>query len=149
MITVTIDDRPAQKVMRDVRGRFVKPIPGSARRISDLIREMIKKQFETEGEYGGKKWPGASTATERRKGIGGKLLIRSGKMFEKLTTDGEQDIRVTGNRIEFKVEGTPAGFHQTGTRNMPMRQVIPDPPPEDFMNRLKRVVTGYVITGEV
>ena len=146
MIEILIDDRPAQKVLRDVRGRFVKAGQGTLGPVQKLVRESIEKQFETEGEWGGKAWEPLADTTIRRKvqshHSAGQLLVNSGDMLRALK-DGRA--RFVGGKVVYQVEDTPAGFHQQGTSRMPQRQIIPEPMPEEFMSKLRNIITGYVI----
>jgi phage gpG-like protein len=147
MIEVTIDDRPAQKILRDMQGRFTRVMPDNVRPISRLIGEAIEQQFATEGEYEGRKWERLADSTAKRKGSGGRMLIDTGNMFESFTVAGHQNQQIKiegGNRLIFEVSGTPAEYHQEG-RGVPERHVVPDPMPEAFMRKLQKLVTGYVI----
>lgn len=91
-----------------------------------------------DAEYG-------SWKSERFPGAG--MLVRSGKLFRSLT-----DLKGAGNVIrprsaEFGTTVEYAKFHQQGTRHMPKRQIVFEPPL--FARRLASRTADWIVEGDV
>lgn len=102
------------------------------KQIADDFREVIARQFSSEGRAGGTPWPPRAGAVPRghpspqgRHG-GLPLLVRTGALRDSFLRQGaaghveeifDQTLTL-GSRVPYAI------FHQTGTRRMPARPII-------------------------
>lgn len=108
----------------------------------DIYDDFLRREsvvFAAEGnvgsksrEMGGGAWgPWAPldpmyAARKRAKGFGSKILVRTGRLRDSLTTRGSADAVFEPSPLGMAVgTKTPyAGYHQTGTRHMPKREPV-------------------------
>ena len=87
------------------------------------------------GSWKSKRFPGAGT------------LVRTGKLFRSLT-DMKGSVNVVRPRsAEFGTSVEYAKFHQNGTRHMPKRQVVFEPPL--FARKLASRSADWIVEGEI
>lgn len=147
---IILDDREAVQRLARINGRFAKFGPDVINRIVALFRASMRQQFETEGDWGGKKWAPLARVTLERKaalGFGNKLILeRTGKLREAFTElSSDFDVTTEGTSIVITISNTAGKYHQDGTPTMPKREIIPDPLPATFVRQLKNIVTGYML----
>lgn len=73
------------------------------------------------------------------------LMIRTGKLFSSLTNLRGAPNEIGRNSATFGTNVEYAKFHQNGTRNMPKRLIVFNPPL--FEKRLANVAADYVSDG--
>lgn len=96
--------------------------------VVDLLKEVERKQFESEGSYGGVGWQPLSPryAAYKEARYGSKpIMVISGLLKESLTGDNPyyfekiEPLRLTfGSTVPYGI------YHQTGTSKMPQRKLI-------------------------
>jgi len=114
-----------------------------------LIHRHHKRTFASRGTRtgDGRKWVRLSPRYRARKARdypGRPLLVRTSVLRSALTGGGRGSrVRTTKTTLEVGVQGEPAeyaGFHQTGTANMPAR------PPVKFDPRIRRGTLPFVLS---
>lgn len=158
-IEPTLEITPALIRFERIAGRFsnFKPVLGG--RVDVLARQLIRRQFLTQGRASGRgQW---ARLTDRYKAVRvlpeRPILRQSEGLFEALTQKGHPDQAVVLERNRYALsikEGaeTRARFvgHQLGVpeSRVPARQMIPDPLPKTFIADVKRAVKAYIVRGE-
>lgn len=166
MLEVEILDRLGERKWGRLNRLMANPMRTLERGVRGVVHDAIQRQFETEGEYGGIPWaPLADRTSEERArlGFGGEnpILRRTDNLFDALTTgrmvsagqgaeididDDSFTLRTIGFPYAAALnEGRPAG---PGYPAMPGRELIPVGSP-DFIQRLKAIISGYVIRAEL
>jgi hypothetical protein len=69
-------------------------------------------------------------------------------LFRARSADSRLRLVPGGIRLALNVGVRYAIFHQLGTENMPVRQVIPDPLPGVFIKRIRSLVKEFILTGK-
>lgn len=157
-IRVELQLEEAIKKARDIQGRFSHYKPVMEGPVRKLIREIEVKQFATRGRFGGEKWPALRRSTRefKRKHAGWRQvpMRRTDDLFRSLT-DPTSDLReeiITETGYTLRTRVPYAKYHQSlepRKSNLPRRAVIPDTIPEPYIVKLRNLVKGYLITGEV
>ena len=114
------------------------------------LEEEWIKNFRSEGSTGGKPWMPLDSEYARWKLTEyGPLpsLVQSGKLFKDLSFIKGPPSRMGHNDAVFGIDAPSAQFHQSGTRNMPARQLIFVP--RFFAERLAKVTLNYITSGNV
>lgn len=106
----------------------IKDLSPAFREIAKSFRDIMRKQFDSEGSYGGSSWaPLNPTYAEwKAANFGGKPILQlTGAMMESLVDKTGSTIEeisklsmVLGSKLPYPK------FHQTSTRYMPARPVI-------------------------
>lgn len=122
MISTYVDLNPTIKQLNKLGGKLNKTQP-LLEDVGQYLVSMIDAGFRKEVDPYNKKWQPLSPATiseKERKGYPLKILTRTGKM--------RSSVRyiVKGRSVQIIVDSSYATFHQTGTRKMPKRQILPD-----------------------
>lgn len=77
----------------------------------------------------------------------GPTMIRTGALFKSLTSLSDSVNRISGTSAQFGTNVEYAKFHQNGTRHMPKRQILFQPP---LFARLIAADTGqFIVDGRV
>ena len=121
--------------IRPVEMKLLKVMTGAARR-----------SFETEGEG---TWPPLAQLTKERKeqqGLPPATLIASRKLYDSLTSVHEATVRVTPTELWFGSDQPHARYHETGTEEMPRRQLVKLSFPE--RKRITRILEEWVARGK-
>jgi phage gpG-like protein len=95
-------------------------------RVADDFREMMARQFASEGRAEGTPWPELSPATLRRQRARTPILYKTGALLRSLAEPGaaghveelEGYSLTLGSRLPYAL------YHQTGTRRLPARPII-------------------------
>jgi len=154
-VRVFIDDTGTQRYVRDVRGRFAKMAAVMEERLKPMFREAIVKQFESEGAWGGDPWTALSDETIKRKTLSGTLdegiLRDSMRLFEAFAEPDSPDfdVEIKGNTFSYVIRVPYAWRHQDGSDRLPVREIVPDPMPESFIEQMRNVVSGYILEAEL
>lgn len=108
--------------------------------IADDFNVMMAEQFRTEGEFLSGGWEATNT--------GRPILVDTGRLRESLRTPSHEDhIReVTGEHVTIGSSVEYGQYHQTGTGNLPRRQII-ELRDED-VDRWTRIVEAYLHGGD-
>ena len=122
-------DPLAVKMRQLTTGRIRQAAAGAIR---DTVEELVDERFEERAEPSGSAW-------EPRKPPTGTwpILEKSGRM--------RKSYHVTATTTGIKVENSTkyAGYHQTGTANMPARPVLPEGNlPADWRSRIDAAVAS-------
>jgi phage gpG-like protein len=127
--TYTINSQPVEMALENFQASLADQT-AALREIADDFREMVARQFASEGRAEGTPWaPRAGRGGPRgrpRQAQGLPLLVRSGALRDSLIRPSAlghvEDLKAQSLEI-----GTGLGyalFHQTGTRRMPARPII-------------------------
>jgi phage gpG-like protein len=97
--------------------------------VTRTMQDIMEEQFKSEGSKGrGGKWKDLSPAYEKWKSInyaGKPILQRSGRMFDSLTSKtGDTVLIEEKQEYGFGTNLFYASFHQSGTTNMPARELF-------------------------
>lgn len=133
-IDVDIDDAIDMLNRMDQRAKNFRPVFGWARR---ELQRANRENFTSNGLPTGGWDP-------RTRDYAWPLLRKSGKLFRSLSS-----LRGAPNEISptFAIFGTSieyAKFHQTGTRDMPKRQIVFSPP--GFAKELGREAARHIVS---
>lgn len=84
-----------------------------------------KEHFSREKDSSGASWPPLAPSTIKRKGHD-RILVEHGDLQRSLETVGGPNniAATTGQGLLFGTSDPKAGFHQSGTRNMPARPPV-------------------------
>lgn len=98
---------------------------GALLNIGTMLREMVERQFDSEGGASGGWAPLADStvAAKQRQGLDPRILQATGRLKESLTRkfDSEHTERLSGSSLAFGTKVPYAIYHQTGTASMPAR----------------------------
>ena len=106
--------------------------------------------FASNGLPSGKAWAPLSPkygAWKSSRFPGRPTMVRSGRLFQSLTTLSDSVNRIDGDKAQFGTSVEYAKFHQRGPFKMPKRAVIFEPP--GFAERLGTRIAKFVVDGEV
>lgn len=119
--------------------------------MANLQRSIWQKQFDAEGAYTGARWAALSPPYRRWKAKhypGRKILERTGLLRESLTQrpfgidEVKDDLMVIGTGVPY------ASYHQKGAPNLPARQMIQKPTPQD-RRQFAKYLQNWIVTGTV
>lgn len=158
-ISTSLDLTPAITRFERLAGRFSNFVPVMGGRVDVLARRLIKRQFDTEGRASGRgQWAALTENYKRRRVFPDRPLLRqSDGLYDALTKRGhpDQELILEKNRYSLTIdEGaeTRARFigHQLGVpaKNLPARQMIPDPLPKTFIQQVRNALQAYIVRGE-
>lgn len=92
------------------------------------LHAAFQAQFMSQGTYGGPPWAQLAESTIRRRpGASYMILVDTGRMREALTEPGGGEVTIggSGDSLTLDVGDVEyASYHQTGTPNMPARELI-------------------------
>lgn len=114
------------------------------RRIADLLRNVARKQFDSEGEYASGGWKPLAEATVERKrkaGLDPRILHATGALRDSLTGRGAGHIqKVLPQALHWGSSVAYGKFHQSGTSRMPQRRPfnLREPDRRAVMKELQR-----------
>jgi hypothetical protein len=143
-----------QRIAR-IRGRFASLQPVMEGPLRELFRQFAIQQWKTRGSYGGSPWAPLKASTIAKKKKEGTYrwgtLKSSKRLYESLAHRDHEDfyMRATNRGVTFGTRVPYAFRHQEGTPHMVAREIIPEEMPEDFMRKLRNIVTGYIVDAEL
>jgi hypothetical protein len=145
----------AYRYTKDVLGRWGRYQKVFETRVIPLLAEFFEDQFATEGSAGGEPWePLKPTTLMRKKQLGFAdkgILRRKDKLYDALTS---RERGTTGRRIQINQKGLRmivtlkyGALHQEGSPGgrIPARVLVPDPMPDEFMGKLRKMISGYLL----
>jgi len=123
--TYTLNSEPVENALAAFHESLADQAPALAR-VADDCREMIARQFASEGRAEGTPWPELSPATLRRRHARTPILYKTGALLRSLGEPGaaghveelEGYSLTLGSRLPYAL------YHQTGTRRLPARPII-------------------------
>ena len=130
--TYTINSQPAEKALANFQASLANQSP-ALREIAGDFREMIARQFASEGRAEGTPWAARKSVgavheppTTQRAIYESPLLVRTGALLRSLTVRGAAGHveRLEAQSLAIGTSLPYALFHQTGTRRMPARPII-------------------------
>ncbi len=146
-------------------GRFsdFKPVLGG--RVDVAARELIRQMFRTQGRAGPQgRWPALTPRYLRVRKLPTRPMLRqSDALYDALTKKGhpnqqvvlevdQYSLTVAEGAVDDKARSVRARFvgHQRGVPRfkVPQRQIIPDPLPKTFIDKVRRLVKAYIVKGE-
>jgi phage gpG-like protein len=122
MIETYVDLSPTLKQFKKLGGKLTNPQP-LLEEVGQYLVSTIDNSFRKEVDPYNKKWQPLSPATiseKERKGYPLKILTRTGTMRSSVR------YQVKSKSVQIVVDTSYTTFHQTGTRKMPKRQIVPD-----------------------
>ncbi len=131
-------------------GRVVNAAPAFVAIVED-IKEALGQQFDSEGRHASGGWAPLADETLARKaaeGLDQRILHATQDLMMSLTGETEDTmVKIGPELMEFGTDLDYAGFHQTGTVNMPQRRPIEftEVDKVEFMRKLQR----YMVEGDI
>lgn len=146
-IRISVDSGDADERFRRLRSRVTDLRPVFRGPIDKHVSSVFRRQFATEGGFGGRPWqrlkPETLAAKRRiRRERMGKLR-RFNRLWGSLVKVGPQSVRrIRAQSYERGTRIPYAAAHQTGVpkRNLPKRQVVPDPMPRSVVRVWDRMI---------
>lgn len=139
---VKLDFKKLSKKVADFRPAFQK--------IDKHVSLVFRRQFASEGAFGGPKWPALAPATikgraQSGRGRGG-ILRDTNRLWASLVKIGPESVRIM--RSHYYERGTSVPYamaHQEGKqRGLPKREIIPEPLPTSVVNTWEKIILNYV-----
>lgn len=150
-IRVHVDSRQAERTLREVAARATDLRTVFGGPIDKHVSTVFRRQFETEGAFGGRPWRPLTPETLaqkrriRRERMG--ILRRYNRLWGSLVKVGPESIRRVGRTVyERGTRVSHAAPHQTGApkRNLPERQPVPDPMPRAVVGVWDRLIAAHL-----
>ena len=162
-IRVTVDDTLVRKMLAGARRRAADLSRFFRGPLDKEVTDFLRRQFDTEGAHGGRRWAPLSSTTlalRRRAGHGrGGVGRDTNTMWASLVkSGGPQSIRrITPREYERGSRVPWSGLFQQGwtqrtifgrplrrTIRVPGREVFPDPLPSQLQGRIRRRFVRYL-----
>lgn len=131
MIDIQVDDSGLELMFSGLEGalRDLTPVWPQIR---DIYMLFLRKQFETEGSYASVDWAPLKASYARWKATqapGQRILRFRDRLYGSLTEANHADMVFESRPLsmEWGTRVPYAHYHQTGTKTMPMRVVLPPP----------------------
>ena len=106
--------------------------------LAAAIRDLFRRRFETQGAYGGTRWPDLNASTMRKLGAH-TMLERTGALWDSLTGSsngyGYTSLSESGRQLAVGSSDPVLRYTELGTRRMPARPVLPDEVPGRELER--------------
>lgn len=143
-MSVHVDDADARRELNIISAGLA-DLTGFWPMLVPLWLSWMRRQFETEGAFGGQPWPPLSPAyavwkASRRPGK--PVLQLTGAMKQAVSRPHRSQ---TPQSLTLTIDDKKLGYHQDGTTRMPARPVIfGDPLPPVAAMELERAADEYV-----
>lgn len=159
-LSTELEITPALIRFERIAGRFSNFIPVMGGRVDVLARGLIRRMFDTQGRASGRgQWQALTERYKKARPLPDRPLLRqSDELYDALTRKGDvnQELILERNRYSLSVSSAAgrvrARFvgHQLGVpeKNLPARQIIPDPLPQTFIRQVRQAVKAYIVRGE-
>jgi hypothetical protein len=155
-IRVELQIEGAQKFARDALGRFSNFEPVMAGPVRRIVRAAIVAQFATRGRFGNYPWAplAKSTRALKRKHSEWRQepMRRTDKLYRSLVYRENAVEEITRDHYTLRTLVSYAKYHQSEdarTSGLPRRPVFPDELPEPVMRKLRNILSGYIVAGEI
>lgn len=122
MIRAQVNTSTANRQLKNLTRRVSRLEP-PLRKYGQYRVGQIERQFDTETDPYGNAWSPLAQSTieqKRRLGYPDSILTRTGDLRKSF------DFNARGKTLTIESYSPYAGFHQTGTRKMPARKLLPD-----------------------
>ena len=156
------------------RARDLSPVLGGT--VNQLVDEMYRRQFATQGAFGGRRWAKLAPITRairatRGRGRGG-ILRDTGRLWASLTKGGgppDGVKRVTATSLERDTavpyarfvdsgylsttfvllgqDGQVIPLHRRAPKQIPARPITPDPVPNVIVRRWEQAIAQFIAGG--
>ena len=86
-------------MLRKITAELARQVPAATGPLVDSIRDLFRLRFQSQGAYGGARWPDLSPATllqRARQGLGNAVLDRWGTLEASFTQEGSLGLTVRG-----------------------------------------------------
>lgn len=123
------------------------------------VDRMMLRHWSTKGRAYGHTWPELADETIRKRTDKGTIhkgiLVDTEHLFKTIFKERLKDSRLRavsgGVRLALNVGVRYAKFHQYGdpAKNLPIRQVVPDPLPPSFVRTIRALIRAYILTGKM
>lgn len=137
-----------EQVMRGF-SRFTEGVEDYSKPFREILKdfhEIERKQFSSEGGYGGKKWAKLAESTlkdKQRKGYPFDILVRTGELRDAMTGGAGSEAKVTKDSLTVMAPWYWK-FHQKGTRRgLPARPIVQLT--EDDKTRWSKIFHEYLV----
>ena len=137
----------AKGSIKILRTRLNNPKP-AFKQIGSYISMYNKKVFATNGAFGGKPWKPLKPDYMQwkvRSGYPKNILVRTGKLRRSYTSRPMNIEVYLKNKARYGTKIKYAGYHQSGTSNMPARPVLRDN--KKMKEDIGKIVLNY-LTGK-
>lgn len=131
------------------RLRDLRPV---LRVVAEDLHTFIDDRFDQQRDPNGRRWAPHAPSTLARRGPGAQILVDTGHLRASVYVTVQRTGVVMGMRAPY---GT---FHQTGTRNMPMRRILPvgrngkplrGGPAGPLWDGIQEAIRTYISTGRI
>ena len=126
---------------------LARQLPAAQGPLTDAVRGMFRKRFDSRGAYGGGAWEPLSAATMRKRdraGLGDAPLERYGTLDASFTQEGATVLDAAG--LHVGSNDPVLNLTERGTRNMPARPVLPDEVPEADAERWAQIIADSLLS---
>lgn len=151
LLRYSVDDLRARILFAKMAGRFEDfsvPFGGVILR---LIRDMVRRNFESGGALATPApWAPLAPSTLRRKTQRKGILRVTDRLFDSLVgprRTPDSIVEVGKRQLVFGTAVPYARFHQRGTRFLPVRQPLPDPAPASMRAPLREALLEWILEG--
>ena len=149
------DFEPTLEVLKAMQERLAHPDPVFLGPVTDSLRDLWRRRFDSEGIVGGEAWEPLSEYTLKKKEkdqLNEGILVGTGilrdSLTERDTLTGYEEMR-DDETLAVGTQDPVAALHEYGTRHLPRRQITPDveaiPGPD--IQRLEDLVAAWVVEG--
>lgn len=150
-ITVTSKMAGTNRLSLDLQklARAAEDLRPALRKIDKHVATIFRRQFATEGGFGGRQWPRLARATikaRQKSGRGrGGILRDTNRLWGSLVKVGPETVLIV--RPHYYERGTSVPYaraHQLGRgKGLPVREIIPDPIPDSILNTWEKIIGDF------
>jgi hypothetical protein len=145
-----------RRYIRGALGRFADFEPVMAGPVRRLVRKAIVAQFRTRGRFGNFPWEPLRKSTRDYKKAHSQWrqepLRRTDDLYRSLVYRENAEEEITKDHYTLRTLVSYAKYHQSEEprpSGLPRRPPIPDQLPEPMITELRKILRGYIITGEI
>ena len=131
-IEVKVDTSKLDRLLADFPVALARAQRQALMDIGDEVKSQVQRAFK-HPQYRPSPW------APRKSGGKWPLLIKSGKMQQSIDRN-----LVGNNTVVVGTDSKYAGYHQTGTKNMPARPFFPVDKAGNLLPRVQRKIVKYV-----
>lgn len=133
--------------------RLAHPEPVFLGPVTDSLRDLWRRRFDSAGAVGGEAWEPLSEYTLKKKEkdqLNEGVLVGTGilrdSLTERDTLSGFEEMR-EADTLAVGTLDPVAALHEYGTRRLPKRQITPEEIPESDLGHLEDLVADYIVEG--
>lgn len=142
-IRVSVDSDDAERQLRQL-ALFLSDLRSFWPKVVPLATSWFRRQFDTEGGFGGQGWAPLAFSTVQRKaalGLRPQILQATGAMKQAASRPSRT---ATARSLTLTINDPKLGYHQEGTSRMPARPLIFDRLPAQAEAELEDAAREYV-----